>query len=64
VLDVERNLAWVDWSAVVAVAGRAPDDVRAILLLASTIATEGKHIAPGDHRALQVAVEHLGTQRR
>jgi hypothetical protein len=64
VLDVDRNLAWIDWPAVTAVAGRARHDVRVILLLASTIATEGQNIAPDDHQVLQIALEHLATQRR
>ena len=59
VLDIDRNLAWVDWPAVTAVAGRAPHDVRAVLVLASAIATDGQHITPNDHHALQLAFEHL-----
>jgi hypothetical protein len=59
VVDVDRNLAWFDWPAVAEFAGRAPSDVRAILLLASTIATQGQHIRSSDRQALRVAVEHL-----
>ena len=64
VLDVDRNLAWVDWPAVSAVAGRVATDVRVILLLASAIATEGQHLQPSDHQAVRLALEHLTAPQR
>jgi hypothetical protein len=63
ILDPDHSLAWLDWPAVAAVAGRASDDVRVILGLASTIATQGQHITPRDHEALRIALEHLSVRR-
>ena len=59
IVDPDRDLAWIDWPALATVAGRARPDVRAILLLATTIATDGQHLSPNDHRALRNALEHL-----
>ena len=61
--DIDQDLAWIDWPGVTTMADRATNAARAILVLASTIATEGHHLTPNDYQALRLTVEHLSTQR-
>lgn len=61
VVDLERDLAWVDWPAVEGVAGHVSSGIRAILLVASIVAHEGAYLGSVDQRAIRLAVEHLGS---
>lgn len=59
IIDIDRQMAWIDWSCLDATAGHANSDVNALLSLASAIARQPAHRSPDDRNAVHRALHHL-----
>ncbi|MEM7342573.1 MAG: hypothetical protein AAF467_28305 [Actinomycetota bacterium] len=58
-VDVEQNLAWMDWSAANAVADRLSEHDRAIVRVAVMLALDAARALDADERALRLAFQHI-----
>ena len=73
VFDLDQDLAWIDWRAATAEAGRAPADTRVVLLIAAALAnrraaaeawSEGCPVAWGADEIATVAVRRWNSIQR